>query len=360
MAQRAGATSDLGAPARRVGACVGLAAALTVLALVPWGDDLLGAQGWMAVVIASGGTLLFAMHSVVNGSLAGEGRWRGYGTLVGTESGSRLALITLLVLLAARSDRLNAAEFGTALAAGSWMLLVLFSRDHREAFRAQCDRGLREMLATSGRSMTGAIGNSIILVGFPVLLSLTTPAHEYARAAPFLLAISLTRAPIMLPLSAFQSMVITHFMETSDRRSVLLRLGAAVSGVTLIGAGLAAVVGPPLMQLLFGPSYRVGSAALAVLTVAAGLIALETIVGALLMALARHRTYAVAWLTTACVSAAVLLLPNPMPTRAMLALTVGPAVGIVVQLVSLSRHSLSGLAASDTSAVSLGCEKKSN
>ncbi|CPU62331.1 membrane protein [Mycobacteroides abscessus] len=103
----------------------------------------------------------------------------------------------------------------------------------------------------------------------------------------------------------------------------------------VVGGALAFVVGPPLMQVLFGADYRVGGLELAAMTFASAGTALLTISGALCQALKRHGVFVAGWLVALAVSVAVLVSGLDMTTRVVAALLVGPYCGLVVHLVAL-------------------------
>lgn len=320
-----------------VGLTLGGIEALVILLLLPWGPQILGEGRSSGIAVVALGIVLYAGHCATNGALAGTGRWRLYGTLLSFESLLRLGLVASLLLVFSGHQVLSA-ELGTALAAGAWIVLICLSTPSRRALRACCDRSFPAMLSSAGRAMAGGIGNAVLLVGFPVLLSLTTPAAEYASAAPFILAISLTRAPIMMPLTAFQGVVITRFIDAGDRRNrMLVTLMTAISAIAALGAVLAALIGPWLMQVLFGPGYRVSSLTLGLLTLSAGLIAFQTVLGALLVAVSRQSSYAIGWIVSAAVCAVILLAPGSMETRALWAILVGTGSGTLTHWAMLGR-----------------------
>jgi len=115
-----------------------------------------------------------------------------------------------------------------------------------------------------------------------------------------------------------------------------MRVVGLITGVGLVGALAAYLVGPALLRLLFGPGYDVSGAILAGLTVAATLLALLTFSGSAVLALGRHASYALGWLVAIAVSAATLLLPIALADRTLLSLVLGPAAGLVAFAVVLA------------------------
>lgn len=329
-------TAPPGARVLPVALMLGAALSLTVLALTPWREVLMGAGNGAAVFVVALGALLYAGQCGLNGALAGQGAWHSFAFVNTQEALLRLALVWF-VLLTLTDAQLFGAQLATALGAGGWILFALVTRAGRSVVTAKADRSGPALAASALKAMAGGVGNATVLVGFPVLLSLTTPADEYMGAAPFLLALSMTRAPIMMPMTAFQGLVITHFVSKPDQRRRTLGLAVAVIlAVTVLGAVLAALVGPWLMVVIFGDGYAVPPLVMAVLTVSAGLIAIQTLTGALLLAQSEQGAYAVGWLVTALVSAVMLVAPGSMETRACWALTVGLVVGIVVHTGALA------------------------
>jgi O-antigen/teichoic acid export membrane protein len=174
-------------------------------------------------------------------------------------------------------------------------------------------------------------------MGFPVLLKLTSD-HLGAEGGVIILAVTLTRAPLLVPLTAMQGNLIAHFVdERSDRIRALGKPAAIIGGIGAVGVVAAAAVGPWLLRVAFGPQYQAGGALLGWLTGAAVAIALLTLTGAATVAAALHRAYSLGWVGATVASGLLLLLPLPLPTRTVLALLCGPLAGIAVHLLALAR-----------------------
>jgi O-antigen/teichoic acid export membrane protein len=177
-----------------------------------------------------------------------------------------------------------------------------------------------------------------MVVGFPMLLSITTYPAQYKGAAPLLLAITLTRAPLMVPLNAYQGVAVSHFVQHRDAGlRTMVPAARAVLALGVGGAALAFAVGPWLMQLLLGKGYDVSGRTLAGLTLAATGLAFLTLTGALCQALTLHGVFVGGWVASLVVAILVLMTPLTIENRAVLALLVGPLVGITIHLVALRR-----------------------
>ena len=177
-------------------------------------------------------------------------------------------------------------------------------------------------------------------MGFPVLLKATS-GELGAAGGVVILAVTLTRAPLLVPLTAMQGNLIAHFVD--HRSAPAAGAGGAGGGGrrhSARSAWLAAgLVGPWLLRVAFGAEYQAGGALLAWLTAAAVTIALLTLTGAATVAAALHRAYSVGWVGATLASALLLLLPLGLETRTVVALLCGPLVGIAVHLVALAQRS---------------------
>ncbi|WP_456789407.1 hypothetical protein [Cellulomonas sp. P5_C5] len=333
--RRAAQEGIRGARALPVGLAVGAVLAVVVAATSPlWAGRVLGDDhvGDLVVVVAA--VLLFAGHSAQAGALSGMGAWTRFADLVGLE-----ALVRVAATAVAAAAGAAVAGFEAAAAAGActWVLLLL-APPYRRTVRARVDVPWPAFVRGLSHAMAASAASAVLLVGFPVLLRLTSTPAEFATAAPLILAVSLTRAPLLIPLSAFQGVVITHVLENRDQGLRALRpVVLALVGAGLVGSALAYLVGPALMTLLFGPEYEVSGAVLAGLTAAAIGLALLTLTGATTVALDLHRAFSAGWIVATVVTVALLVAPWTIEARTVAGLLVGPLVGIVVHLVALRR-----------------------
>ncbi len=317
-----------------VGACV----AALVLVLLPWSSALLPSYGRLGLCFVAFGAVLFSAHCGTNGVLAGQGEWAEFSKLTAAEALLRLLLVVVAVfgfsrMAGAPELQLIAAEGASALGAGAWILMSFVSPRIRAATRARGDRGAVAMICAMGVTIVGNGGSSILLVGFPLLLSLTTNQDDFAMAAPLILAISLTRAPLMMPLNAFQGMVITHFVESPELgRRALKKVLAGICGIAFLGAVAAWLVGPWLMTVVGGPDYRLAGLLLALLVLDAGLVSALTIASSLVLAIHSNAGYSLSWALAAGACVAVLLIPQSLEWRTVMALFIGPAVGLCFAL----------------------------
>lgn len=325
-----------GPPLWRVAAVVSGCAAVVVLALAPFwsGRVLYGGDPALvpALAVAVAG---YGVHCVLVGAASGRAWWRETALVVAGESTLRLVVTVLVVAMAASVTSMGVAS---ATGAFAWLALAAISPRTRSALHLRVDVPARSLARRMAASLVAQGASAVLVVGFPILLAATTGRGEYAAAAPLLLAISLTRAHVLLPLNALQGVAVSHLVRAGARMAPLLvRLLALVAAVAVVGAVAAWTVGPWLMSLLFGDAYAVDATVLAVLTLAAGGTAALTLTGACAQALAAHTWYVAGWVLAVVACVALLQVEGSMEWRACLALGLSPLVGLAVHVVGLAR-----------------------
>jgi O-antigen/teichoic acid export membrane protein len=316
-----------------IAAAVAIVLALTSLV---WGRAVLGPHWVVLVLVLAGACVAFSVHAALAGVLSGRHLWGNFSALVASESVFRLVLVLVVGLLAGSTAGLAAAAAAGALA---WALMAVCSPQLRSAFSMPLTVPVRDFSRKVGHASISTAASASLVVGFPILYRITTPADIYLASAPLLLAILLTRAPLMVPLGTFQSVAIAHFVRHRDRGLGALRpIALAITGVAVVGALAAYVIGPWLMVLLFGPDYHVAPWVLAGLTAAAAVLALLTLTGGMCVALNRHRVSSVGWVSAGALTLLVLLLPLDAEVRAVTSLLLGPLLGVSIHTVALSRR----------------------
>jgi O-antigen/teichoic acid export membrane protein len=172
-----------------------------------------------------------------------------------------------------------------------------------------------------------------------VLLRLTSHADLSPHAGVVIAAVVATRAPLLLPLNAFSTVILTRFVLQPERvRRRLLLLSVAVLAASAAGAVVGGLVGPWLLRLVYGPAFDIGAGVVAALVLAAGALAVQSISGAALLAQSRHRLFAGSWLLATLVALALLTLDVGVDARTCLALLVGPLAGVAVNVGSVLTH----------------------
>jgi len=329
---------------------VGVAAAALIAGTSPaWAPYVFAEERALSVILLAVGLAGFCLHATLLGMLAGTDRWSHYGSLMVTDAVIRVVVATAAFLL---GWGLAGFLWATVAGAMAWLLLLAVSASARAAAGSRTTGSIADFLRGSAHSIAAAGASAVLVMGFPVLLK-TTSGDLGATGGVVILAVTLTRAPLLVPLTAMQGNLIAYFVDHRRARlRALLVPASIVTVVGVVGVAGAALIGPWLMRVGFGPEYRTSGTLLAWLTMAAVSIALLTLTGAATVAAALHRAYAVGWVGATVAAALLLTLPLPLEVRTVIALLCGPVVGIAVHLAALARDP--GLGAQSVDGVDAG------
>ena len=319
----------------RVAAMVGVVAAVAIALTSPlWSGHVFVESQWLSVALLSVGLAGFCLHATLLGMLAGVGRWTQYGALMVTDAGIRVAVaVTTFVI----GWGLVGYLWATVAGALAWLIMLIASPSTRAAAALMTPGGTATFLRGAAHSIAAAGASAILVMGFPVLLKATS-GDLGAAGGVVILAVTLTRAPLLVPLTAMQGNLIAHFVD--QRRHRLRALLAPVALVLAIGSAgvvLAYTTGPWLLRVGFGAGYDASGALLAWLTAGAVAIAVLTVTGAATVAAALHRAYSLGWIGATLAAGLLLMLPLPLENRTVVALLCGPLIGIAAHLVALAR-----------------------
>ena len=319
----------------RVAATVGVVAAVLIAGRSPlWSGRLFVEARWLSVGLLSVGVAGFCLHATLLGMLAGTDQWTRYGALMVTDAVSRVTIGAATFVV---GWGLTGFLWATVAGSTAWLIMLMASPTARATARLLTSGSTATFLRGAAHSITAAGASAILVMGFPVLLKLTS-SELGAQGGVVILAVTLTRAPLLVPLTAMQGNLIAHFVdEGSDRLRALIAPAGIIAGMGTIGVLAAGLVGPWLLRVGFGSQYDASSALLAWLTGAAVAIAMLTLTGAAAVAAALHRAYSLGWVVATVASGLLLLVPLPLQTRTVVALLCGPMVGIAVHLVALAR-----------------------
>lgn len=318
----------------RVAAVVGVctAAALALSALL-WAPHVFAESQLLSVVLLAVGLAGFCLHATLLGVLAGDNRWSQYGALMVTDAVLRVVVAVVTVLV---GWGLVGFLWATVAGAASWLLLLLLSPTTRGAAQLVAHETTATFLRGTTHAVAAAGASAVLVMGFPVLLKATS-GDLGAAGGVVILAVTLTRAPLLVPLTAMQGNLIAHFVDQRTHRvRALVKPAALVAALGALGVVLAGTAGPWLLRVGFGPDYLTDGALLAWLTAGAVAIALLTVTGAATVAAALHRAYSLGWVSATVVSALLLSLPLALETRTVMALLCGPLVGMAVHVAALT------------------------
>lgn len=333
-------SQQLGTRVLPVAALLGLTLATILLASSPlWGHYILGEAYILSVLVIAAGLTLYSCHVSVVGSAAGSGNWSIFAWLGGWESVLRLALTAIVAITA---GTLWGFQFAAIAPVTLWLGLIIISPRGRKLAAARADVSATHLAKNMGWSVLTYAAYAMMVTGFPVLLKAASTTGDH-RPTPLLLSglilgISITRAPIMIPLQMFQGVAVSIFLRQQHRPiAALAKPLGALLGLGLIGALAAYLLGPFLFGLLYSDYKGVLSAAvLAALTFASAFMATVVLTGTAILATGRYKTYFLGWFLTLAVACAALILPLPLDTRAVIALIAGPLTGALTHITGMA------------------------
>lgn len=334
-----------GARVVTVTAALGAIAGALVLVSSPlWVGQQIPHSAAVGVTVMAVGVFLYALQATMSGVTAGEDRWYLFAAVGGLESAGRLILMMAAALLIPSLAGLEAA---TVVPMGLWLILALMTVSGRRLWAARADVPARRLTTNILWSFLSSAAAAVLMMGFPNVLKASGAAEsEPVVLGTLILAISITRSPIMIPLQAFQGVAVSAFLKQRHRPvAAFIKPAAAVVAVGAVGALAAYLVGPLLFRLIYPPAAGAESAyeaaasgfTLGALVFASALLALMTLSGNMALAVNQHRIYLAGWVVAAAVTLGLaFLIPAPLVPRAIVALAVGPVCGFVVHMLGVS------------------------
>lgn len=337
------APSPHGPRAIRAGVFWGLLSALVIGATgMVWAPHLLPHSSTAAVVVLACTGALYPIYVTVLGSLGGARQWEWFASSLLVEVGLRVALVLAGALIGAS---LGGFEGASAAAILTLAPMLLFGRGPRTALLRRADVAFGALLRRQSLAMLSTACTALLINAYPALVAVTTPEESLglppSQAAALMggcmLAVSLTRAPIMMPLTVFVGVAISAF--TGHRGSVWAAVRRPFSLLLLVGflGGAAAwPIGPWILRI-FKPEYDLPGWYFAALVVSSVFMAWLTILGAIALATEHHGLYALGWGLASATGVGSLLLPLHLTLTTLFSVSLGPLAGCAFLFVALQR-----------------------
>lgn len=321
-----------------------IASALVLVSSPLWAGQQIPHSAAVGVTVMAVGVFLYALQATMSGVTAGEDRWYLFAAVGGLESAGRLILMLAAALMI---PSLAGLEVATVVPMGLWLILAFVTVSGRRLWVARADVPAGRLITNILWSFLSSAAAAVLMMGFPNVLKASGAAEsEPVVLGTLILAISITRSPIMIPLQAFQGVAVSAFLKQRHRPvAAFIKPAAAVVAVGAVGALAAYLVGPLLFRLIYPPAAGAESAyeaaasgiTLGALVFASALLALMTLSGNMALAVNQHRIYLAGWVVAAAVTLSLaFLIPAPLVPRAIVALAVGPVCGFVVHMVGVA------------------------
>lgn len=282
------------------------------------------------------GMVGYVLTSILTGILYGIGQLTIVAALIITDAAFRSVAVLGGLLLGASAEFL---AFAITIPFGASVVVVWIIVRRRISGRFELDLPdtvvARNALRTVGAS--SAVG--VMVAGLPLLFNVFLVGAP-AVVASLVLVVTITRAPLIIPLMALQSYLIVFFRDAGALRS--RRLVQVMGGVAAFGAVCVVLGGwlvPWVIDLISSGRYSVDHLTAACVVASAALVGLMCVSSAALLAANRHNAYLAGWLVAAVLTVGFLAIGTiDIVPRALLSLVAAPLIGLLLQLILIGRQ----------------------
>ena len=299
-----------------------------------WSAAVFGSNTALVWPLATGAAT-YVLVAVTGGLLYGLRLWRGLFWLITVEALARVATISLALAL---SGDVMVLAWAVAVPFPTAVIGLLIFVQRNVVGKAVLDVSARGLTWNVARTVVASASMGALISGLPLLVSLTSSSVPAATLGLVIITMTLTRAPLTVVLMAFQSYLIVLFQSAGSGASrLLLRLCLAILAVGALLTVLGYALGPPVFAFLF-PAESVPSAGLiAAMVGSSAVLGLLCATSPALLARSNHAGHSIGWLAAALGTLTCLLIPGQFESRVIVALFIGPAVGLVLHAVLLLR-----------------------
>jgi len=293
----------------------------------------------LALVLAIVG---YAAVHLARGTLAGLGRFKGYSKYYVFENTIRVVACVALWLL----DTDTAGPYAVAAGAAPGLALFLALRGEHDLASEGPEADWAELRAALGSLLAASVLTAFLLYAGVLAIELLADEGDDGKASVFLAGLAVSRVPVFL-FQAVQASLLPKLSALAgagrfhEFRERLWRLLYAVGGIGALGVLGAGLLGPVLIDVLFGEDYALERVDLALLAASSAAFMLAVALGQALIALEGQSRVALGWLVGVLAFFAITALGNDLFFRVEAGLAGGSAVAAGVIGV-LARRELHG------------------
>lgn len=278
------------------------------------------------ITIALAGYVLVA---VIAGSLYGLSKWLLLALMVLGDAVLRLIFVVWVLTTSANVDALMWAAsipFGlTILLLAPWL---------RKSLRGNVvtDVPISRLWRNSFQAVLAAVGMSLIVSGFPLILSVSSASTNVEIVSQAMFIVTLARAPFVIVAISLQSLLLVRIKSAANPIRFMFRLGLVFLGITVVLIPIGLLISQPLLELLVGAPSLLSPWLLTCIVISGLLLAYLVITGVAVLARSQHVRYAAGWAFAAILTIALLVMPLEFEVRVMSALLIPPLAGISIHL----------------------------
>jgi len=309
--------------------------AVLLLARVPISEHLLGGRSTLVVPLCMALVGMAGLY-ITRGVLAGTSCFGRYAGQLAGEGVLRFAL-TIAVLVAGTA---TVSSIGLAVGLAPVIVLVATLTVLPRPGGTRAAGSWPEVTQNLGLLLVASVCAQGMANAGPIVLGLM--GVDRATVGQFAAGFYLVRLPLFFT-GALQASLLPRLVgaaEVGDREGfdrTLRQLLVAVAGLGAIALVAFALVGPQVVQLLFGPSYVVGRLDLVVLALSSVLLLLAALLQSAALATSGHRTVAAAWAASGGAFVVGCLLPLSPIARIEVAYLLASVVVLLLLWIALRR-----------------------
>lgn len=301
-----------------------------LVSAIVWQGSIFPQSGWLLVLPLSVGAGSYVVVACVCGSLYGVGAWRPAALLLAADALLRLVSVLGTALLTSDIVALSWAAALPFLAT-----ITLFGSTVMRTLQrgGYLDSGYRQIIWNVVRTVAASTSSALLISGYPLLLSIAAKGAELDLLSSLYLAITLTRAPLIVSVLSLQSFLVIRFRDhrSQVRRTLVVILGAIIAIGAAIGI-MGNVLGPTVFAVLFPDLPALPGRFFAALVASSALVAALGVTGPAMLARANHALYSFGWAVAAGATILALFAPIGLLDRVLFSLIAGPVAGLVVHL----------------------------
>jgi O-antigen/teichoic acid export membrane protein len=322
------------APVVRRAATLGLAFTLAgtvvALGLSEWITDTLFDGDTDLFLLFLVGMLGFCLAHLVRGTLSSHGRFVAYGTLFGVEGAFRPLLATVLGLAAVTA----VGAYGLVAVLGPYAGVAVAARGQRRLLEPGPEAPWTELSTNLGWLLLGIGSFAFVLNSGTVAVEILSGPGDQDAAGVFLNGLNIGRLPLFLLQAVLAALLpkLSHQIGRGaydDFASALQRLLLALAAFGALAVVGAALLGPFLIDLLFGSDQSLGAADLALIATFASVFMIAGALSQALIAMNDHARMALGALLGAVVLVAVIAVGDDLYLRVEAGLVASAVVSAV-------------------------------
>lgn len=301
-----------------------------------WADAVFADDSVVSLSFLSVAVIFSGAVAGVAGVLYGLHDWRRVALVICLDPALRFLLVGTS-LVSGHAEWLPAAIVAPIPLTFASALLLVVPR-LRRGIRIDVPTTYR-LIGNMCRAIVGAAATAVLVSALPLFIGAAARDISATQTGALLFNLTLTRAPIVIPALAFQSLLVVFFRDRLSRvaRSTFLIAAGAILTASIL-ATVCGFLGPTVIGSIFGDGYQLDGLPLAFLVASSGLTAVLSVTGAATIALRRHTAYLGGWVLAALAAVALLFMsPGDTIARSVIALSCGPALGLLVHVTAIWR-----------------------